>query len=104
MKLCVARWLSPHSKKVLGLNPSQDVSVWSLHVLHVSAWVYSGYSGFLPQSKNMPTGGRLIGHSKLPVDGSEDGCLSLCVSPVMNWRLVQCVPYLSVTFANNDFR
>ena len=45
--------LSPHSKKVLGLNPSQDVSVWSLHVLPVLACVYSGYSGFLPQSKNM---------------------------------------------------
>ena len=36
----VVQWLalSPHSKKVLGLNLSQDVSVWSLHVLHVSVW------------------------------------------------------------------
>ena len=33
----------------------------------------------------------LIGHSELPigVNGSVDGCLSLYVSPVMNWRLVQ---------------
>ena len=46
------QWLAllPHSKKVLGLNLSQDVSVWSLHVLPVSAWVYSS---FLSQSKNM---------------------------------------------------
>ena len=41
-----------------------DLSVWSLHVLPVSAWVFTGYSGFLPQSKNML---RLIGDSKLPV-------------------------------------
>ena len=45
--------LSPQSKKVLGLNPSQDVFVRRLHVLPVSAWVYSGFSSFLPQSKNM---------------------------------------------------
>merc|ERR1712035_100792 len=43
----------------------QGLSVWSLHVLLVSAWVLSGYSGFLPQSKDMHD--RLIGVSKLPV-------------------------------------
>uniref|UniRef100_A0A3Q3WUW2 PDZ domain-containing protein n=1 Tax=Mola mola TaxID=94237 RepID=A0A3Q3WUW2_MOLML len=34
---------------------------------------------------------RLIGHSKLPVgmNVSVDGCLSLYVSPAMNWRLIQ---------------
>jgi len=34
--------------------------VWSLHVLPVCAWVlsgYSGYSGFLPPSKNMHEAG-----------------------------------------------
>ena len=60
--------LLPHSKKVAGSRPPWswvwDLSVWSLHVLPVSAWVFSGYSGFLPQSKNML---RLIGDSKLPV-------------------------------------
>ena len=46
----VAQWLalSPHSKKALGSNPgrsrsSQVLSVWSLHVLPVPAWVYSGF-------------------------------------------------------------
>ncbi len=38
------------------------LSVWSLHVLPVPAWVFSGYSGFLPQSK-----AGYIGDSKLPV-------------------------------------
>uniref|UniRef100_A0A3Q3WPV4 Inhibitor of nuclear factor kappa-B kinase subunit alpha n=1 Tax=Mola mola TaxID=94237 RepID=A0A3Q3WPV4_MOLML len=33
------------------------VSVRSLYVLPVSAWVLSGYSGFHPRSKNMQTGG-----------------------------------------------
>jgi len=28
-------------------------SVWSMHVLPVAAWVPSGFSGFLPQTKNM---------------------------------------------------
>ena len=51
----VAQWLAllPHTKKVQGSNLSQDVSVPSLHVLPVSAWVYSRYSGSLSQSKNM---------------------------------------------------
>ena len=31
----------------------RDVSVRSLYVLPVSTWIYSEYSGFLPQSKNM---------------------------------------------------
>lgn len=34
-------WWWPHSKKAM-------VSVWSLHVLPVSVWVFSGYSDFLP--------------------------------------------------------
>ena len=36
------------------------VSVWSLHVLLVSAWVFSRHSGFLPQHKDMQV--RLIGN------------------------------------------
>ena len=50
--------LQPHSKKVTGSIPRSGMvglSVWSLHVLPVHAWVLSGYSGFLPQTKNMPT-------------------------------------------------
>merc|ERR1712035_232177 len=56
----------------------QGLSVRSLHVLPVSAWVLSGFSGFLPQSKDMHV--RLIGDSKLPVgvNVSVSGCLSMC--------------------------
>ena len=63
-----------------------------------SVWVLSGYSGFLPLSKNMNV--RLIGVSKI-VPWSECervcGCLShssLC-DPVMDWWPVQGVPRLS---------
>merc|ERR1712035_59525 len=72
-------------------------SVRSLHVLPVSAWVLSGYSGFLPQSKDMQVGDRLIGDSKLTVgvNVSMNGCLSLRVSPATVWRPVQGVPCLS---------
>ena len=67
---------------------SWGLSVWSLHVLPVYAGVLSGYSGFLPPSKNMHV--RLIGVSKLSVGVSGDGCLScLCLcNPVMDWRLI----------------
>ena len=47
----------------------QGLSVWSLHVLLVSVWVLSGFSSFLPQSKDMQHD-RLTGVS---------GCLSLQV-------------------------
>ena len=56
----VAQWLAllPHSKKALCSNPGnsrsfQVLSVWSLHVLLVPAWVYSGYSGFPHHHKDM---------------------------------------------------
>ena len=80
----MVKWLalSSHSKKVLGSIPSQGVSVWSYHVLLLSAWVLSGYFSFFPQSKTCRRGVRLIGHSKVPVD--TDGCLSIYVSPAMN--------------------
>jgi len=72
---CTVVWwlaLSPHSERVPG----------------------SGYSGFLPPSKNMHV--RLIGVSKI-VLRSVCGCLSrlsLC-DPVMDWWPVQGVPRLS---------
>ena len=47
----------PHSKKVVGSNPGQGISMWSLDVLPLSMWVFSRNSGFLPLSKNMQTGG-----------------------------------------------
>ena len=56
----------------------QGLSVQSLHVL----------------PRDMPV--RLIGHSKFPVgvNVKVNGCLSLYVSPVTNWRLVQGVTLL----------
>ena len=38
-------------------------TVWSLHVLPVSAWVSSRSSSFLPHSKDVRV--RLIGHDKI---------------------------------------
>lgn len=48
------------------------LSVWSLHVVPVLVWVFTGQSSFLPLSKDMLV--RLIGLSKLP---------SVCVSVVL---------------------
>lgn len=44
------QWLEqlPHSKKVQ--LPAQGLSVCSLPVIPVSAWVLSSFPGFLPQS------------------------------------------------------
>ena len=44
-----------------------SLSVWSLYILPVSAWVSSGCSGFLPQSNDVHV--RLIGNVKLPLRG-----------------------------------
>uniref|UniRef100_A0A3P9PCQ4 Phospholipid phosphatase-related protein type 5 n=1 Tax=Poecilia reticulata TaxID=8081 RepID=A0A3P9PCQ4_POERE len=71
--------LLPCNKKVLGSIPSPGLSAWSLHVLPVHAWVFSGYSSFLPQSKNMTV--RFIGLSKFS--------LSVCT-----WLFVLCVSVL----------
>ena len=59
-----AQWLALllHSSRDLGFD-SRLGSVWSLHILLVSAWVSSGYSGFLPQSKDVRV--RLIGRAKI---------------------------------------
>ena len=61
------------------MRVDEVAEVWSLHVLPVYAWVLSGYSGFLPPSKNMHL--RLIGVSKMPlgVSVSVDVC-----GPVMD--------------------
>jgi len=58
----VVWWLAPlpHSERVPGSIPTWGLSVWSLHVLPVCAWVLSGDSGFLPPSKKV----RLISDSK----------------------------------------
>ncbi|MED6282051.1 hypothetical protein CHARACLAT_027985, partial [Characodon lateralis] len=74
--------LLPCSEKVLGSTPGQGsfcMAAWSVHVLPVHAWVLTGYSNFLPLSKDMTV--RLTGLSKLPL-GVCLSCMSLCC-PVM---------------------
>ena len=63
----VAQWLAPQFASQLQ-GPGFDsqlgsLSVWSSHIPLVSAWVSSGCSGFLPQSKDVWV--RLIGHAKI---------------------------------------
>ena len=67
-------------QSVPGSIPTWGLSVWSLHVLPVYAWVLSGYSGFLPPSKNMHV--RLTGDSKLSLGVSVCVCVVvyLCVA------------------------
>ncbi len=64
--------------------------MWSLYVLPMFVWV-------IRDSSHNPKQVRLTGNSKLPVgvNVSVNGCLSPCVSPVKNWRLVQGVPHLA---------
>jgi len=59
----------------------------------VYAWVLSGYSGFLPPSKNMHV--RLIGDSKLSLGVCVVVCLVCLCGSVMDWQPVQGVPRLS---------
>lgn len=56
----VSNWLArlSHSAQVQGLIPGSKILVWSLHILPMTAWVLSGYFGFLPLSPK-------IQHSKL---------------------------------------
>ncbi|KAJ8383341.1 hypothetical protein AAFF_G00222010 [Aldrovandia affinis] len=61
----------PHSKKVSGSNPGQGPFCAEFACSPVSAWVSSGYSGFLPQSKDM--------HS-VPTDGHGSPARALCAS------------------------
>ena len=58
------RWVAllPHRKTIWGSNLGSGLSVWSLHVLPVPVWVFSG---FLPLSKDMLV--RSVDQSKLSV-------------------------------------
>lgn len=58
--------------------PGFESTVWSLQVLPVSVWILSEYSNFLSQSKYI----RLRGDSRLGVDVSANGCLSVCVRQI----------------------
>ena len=70
----MVQWLAllSHSGQASGFDSwLGSLSVWSLHILPVSAWVSSGHSGFLPQSKDVQV--RWIGRAKLPL--SVPGCV-----------------------------
>ena len=80
---CMAMWWSappPHRKRLPALNPSWGLSVWSLHVLPVNAWVLSGYSTFVPLSKNVHV--RLTGDFFVVID-----CPWVCVCTFVCLRL-----------------
>ena len=67
----------------------------SLQLLGLSVWtvcVFSRCSGFLPQSKHMQIGFRLIGDSRLSVGVIVIVIGCLFVGPVIHWRTVQGVP------------
>jgi len=76
-----ARWwlaLSPHSKMVPGSILDWGLSVWSVHVLPVYAWVLSGYSP--PRIQKHAC--KVRGDSKLSlgVSVSMHGLVCLCVA------------------------
>ena len=45
--ICMVVWWLAHNKKVPGLNLGSGLSVWSLHVLPIQAWIYDRYSSSL---------------------------------------------------------
>ena len=74
----------------MGQKVGGTVAQW-LALLPVPVWVLSGFSGFLPQSKDVQHN-RLIDYSKLAVGVRVSGFLSPCVC---DDGLVQGVPCLS---------
>lgn len=69
-----------------------SVLVWAC----VSACVFSGCSGFLPQSKDMQVRWKKIQIASGCERECECVCLSECISPAIDWRpLQQCTPPLT---------
>ena len=60
--VCLCGLLGGVVVRTVASQQGWGLSVWSLHVLPVYARVLSGYSSFIPPSKNMHV--RLIGDSK----------------------------------------
>ena len=83
-------WLAllPHSKRVAGSIPGVGAL---LHGVCMFSPCQRGFSLGTPASSHSPKicilGTRLIGNSELfiGVNVSMNGCLSLCVSPVIVW-------------------
>ncbi|MEQ2251209.1 hypothetical protein ILYODFUR_008552 [Ilyodon furcidens] len=87
--------LLPCSGKVLSSTCSLGSFCVEFACSPVHVWVFSRYSGFLPQSKNMTV--RFIGLSKMPlgVNGCVHGCLS-CVLPCDGLATcARCTPSLT---------
>lgn len=66
-----------HSKKVWGWNLGFSLSVQKWHVLPVHAWIFSGHSSFLPQSKDMLVSWSDQSKLSIGVNTSVKGCSSL---------------------------
>lgn len=73
--------LSSHSK-------TTTFSAWSLQVLFVPAWAFSGYSDFIPQSKEIHV--RLTGDSKLSVS------VNCCLSDELSRVYLTCCPSIAL--------
>lgn len=84
----VAQWLtlSPHRKKVWGLNLLTDLYVWSLDYLSMPVGGYSGCSGVLPESKDMLIGSNGSSKSSTGVNG----CLALWSAQGVTLLLALC--------------
>jgi len=92
----VVWWLAPlpHSERVPSSIPTCGLSVWSLHVLPVYAWVLSGYSSSSHRPKTLNV--RLIGVSKIVLRSEcERVWLFVLFGPVMDWWPIKGVPHLS---------
>lgn len=72
------------------LNPpaSWGFSAWSWQVLFVPAWAFSGYSDFIPQSKEIHV--RLTGDSKLSVS------VNCCLSDELSRVYLTCCPSIAL--------
>jgi len=86
--------LSPHSKRVAGSIPGVGALPCGVCMFSLCQ---RGFPPGAPASSHSPKTCRLIGDSKLSVgvNVSVNGCLSLCVSPVIVWWPVQGEPCLS---------
>ena len=85
----LALWL--HSRNVLGWILGQGISVRTLHVLPVSAWVFFRYSSFPPQSKNSKTGSSgILAILNCPCTWID--VWFLYISSAINWLLVESDP------------
>lgn len=73
--------LPPHSSRVRSQSQSQVCPCGVSHVAFVSVPVYSGFSGFLPLSRNMPVGGLATQNCPLAENEGE----TMCAHDALRW-------------------